>query len=229
MDISNKLSEIEQLVPRCYNKKEIAQEVQELISDPNHEAEWEQVLGLANIIKQGRFSVPQYIKAIRFVSYRMAGRTQKDAYRIVFPDRYNALIAKGYPEKDINSVISSYARSKLVIMIQEQAAIPTWILNQDVYQEAINTQREIMLNPRAGSMARVTAAKCLIENLKQPEKQELQLNIGVTNDTIAELRNTTRQLAELQAKLISSGSKTAQDVLDTDIVEADYEPKEENS
>lgn len=159
----------------------------------------------------------------------MAGRTQKDAFRIVFPDRYNALIAKGYPEKDINSVISSYARSKLVIMIQEQAAIPTWILNQDVYQEAINTQREIMLNPRAGSMARVTAAKCLIENLKQPEKQELQLNIGVTNDTIAELRNTTRQLAELQAKLISSGSKTAQDVLDTNIVEAEYEPKEENS
>lgn len=78
-------------------------------------------------------------------------------------------------------------------------------------------------------MARVTAAKCLIENLKQPEKQELQLNIGVTNDTIAELRNTTRQLAELQSKLISSGSKTAQDVLNTNIIEAEYESKEENS
>ena len=159
----------------------------------------------------------------------MAGRTQKDACRIVFPDRYNAVVAKGYPDKDINSVISSYSKSKLVILIQEQAAIPTWILNQDIYQEAINTQREIMLNPKAGAMARVTAAKCLIENLKQPEKQELQLNIGVTNDTIAELRNTTRQLAELQSKLISSGSKTAQDVLDTNIIEAEYESKEENS
>ena len=43
------------------------------------------------------------------------------------------------------------------------------------------------------------------------------------------LRNTTRQLAELQSKLISSGSKTAQDVLDTNIIEAEYESKEENS
>lgn len=146
-------------------QKEIAQAVEDLINDPNHEAEWEQVLGLANIIKQGKYSVPQYIRAIRFVSYRMAGRTQKDAFRIVFPDRYNALVAKGYPDKDINSVISSYSKSKLVILIQEQAAIPTWILNQDIYQEAINTQREIMLNPKAGAMARVTAAKCLIENL----------------------------------------------------------------
>jgi hypothetical protein len=160
------------------------------------------------ILKEGRFKTEDYLHAVAYVSYKLMGYTNREAYMRTFPNRYQILVAKGTAEKDIAAYVTAYNKNKLVNLILEQTLIPTWVLNQDVYQKAINTQLELMLNAKSEKV-RADAANSILTHLKRPEKQQVELNIGVKETSgMVELKDMLTALAEKQQQMISGGVTT---------------------
>lgn len=138
-----------------------------------------------------------------FVSYKVMGKTNNDAYKLTFPDRYQSMVAAGKPQKDIASMITAYNKGVLVTKIMERAIIPTWILNQDMFQAAIQTQYELMTDVQVSDKVRCEAANSLLTHLKKPEvhKSELKIDIAV-NDGMAALEENLRRMSQAQLNLI---------------------------
>lgn len=210
-------------------KGSVSDEVRTLLNDvmadkDTRDAVCENLIGFTNVLSQGKFKLDAYINAVKYVSYKAMGDTNKTAYSKTFPAKITDFKQRGMLEKDINSLITAYNKSKLVTLLYEQTMIPTYILNQDVFQEAINTQREIMLNTSYSAMARTAAARSLMDILKPPEtkKMELDVNINGTSDILADLRKTTEDLAKAQIESLNNG-KSIVDILNAPIIEdAEY-------
>lgn len=104
--------------------------------------------------------------------------------------------------------MSAYAKGKLVTAILEQAAIPTWLLNADHFQSAINVQVDLMNNAKS-EMVKFQAANSLLTHLKRPETKDVNINIGVKDDDGLQALNAMMlDLAERQKALIESGAST---------------------
>ena len=178
-----------------------------------------------DVLQEGKYKLEDYLNAIKYVSFKLMNKTNRDAYRLTFPDRFKRMKESGNAEKDIDSVISAYNRNKLVNKIYEKTIIPSWILNQDAYQEAINTQVRLM---RTASSERVQAmaADSILNHLKRPENiTQTQLNINVgTGSFIDELQKNLINLAQSQKELIKSGVST-KEIAEQRII-VDVEPEE---
>lgn len=178
-----------------------------------------------DVLQEGKYKLEDYLNAIKYVSFKLMNKTNRDAYRFTFPDRFKRMKESGNAEKDIDSVISAYNRNKLVNKIYEKTIIPSWILNQDAYQEAINTQVRLM---RTASSERVQAmaADSILNHLKRPENiTQAQLNINVgTGSFIDELQKNLINLAQSQKELIKSGVST-KEIAEQRII-VDVEPEE---
>ena len=168
----------------------------------------ENFLSYVNVLKEGKFKAADYVSAVKYVSYKLMGYTNQESYSKAHVDRYTKLIARGATEKEISAYVSIYNKGKLVNLIMEQSVIPSWILNQDVYQDAINEQARLMLNARS-EMVRMQAANSILTHLKKPEKHEVELNIGVKEHSgLNDMKNMLADLAQKQRDLIEGGSTT---------------------
>jgi hypothetical protein len=163
----------------------------------------ENFISFSQVLMEGRFRLGDYVQAVMYVSYKVMGKNNIDAYRLTFPDRHAAMIASGKVQKDIASMVTAYNKGVLVTKIMERAIIPTWILNQDMFQAALQTQFEIMTDPDINSRDRTAAANSLLTHLKKPEvhKSELKIDIAV-NDGMASLEKQLRDLSQKQLNLI---------------------------
>ncbi len=163
----------------------------------------ENFISFSQVLMEGKFRLGDYVQAVMFVSYKVMGKTNLDAYRLTFPDRYKSMVDAGKPQKDIASMITAYNKGVLVTKIMERAIIPTWILNQDMFQAALQTQFEIMTDPDINSRDRTAAANSLLTHLKKPEvhKSELKIDIAV-NDGMAAMEKSLRELSLKQLNMI---------------------------
>lgn len=179
-------------------------------------------VGYSHVLRgEGRFKTEDYLNAVQYVSYKLMGNTNKEAYIKTFPDRYKRLLAQGTADKDINGMISAYHRGKLVNLIMEQSLVPTWVLNQDIYQEAINTQARLMRTANSEKV-QMEAANSLLTHLKKPEKTDFQLSIKTEDSSgMNELKESLKQLAQTQRELIESGVSPKQ-IAAQPLVEGDY-------
>jgi phosphopantetheine adenylyltransferase len=177
----------------------------------------ENLLGFSDVMQLGRYGMTEYLNAVKFVSYKLLGDSNTIAYAKVFPDRYQRLVDKNTPMKTISSFSTTYNKGALVHKILERTLVPVHILNMDIHQEAINIQAELMRDAKSETV-RQKAAECLIMQLKAPEAAKIEIDVNYSNDSIDELRETTRALAQQQLKLIQSGAVTAQAVAHSDII-----------
>ena len=141
----------------------------------------ENFISFSQVLMEGKFRLGDYVQAVMYVSYKVMGKNNIDAYRLTFPDRHSAMVAAGKPQKDIASMVTAYNKGVLVSKVMERAIIPSWILNQDMFQAAIQTQYEIMTDPDINARDRTAAANSLLTHLKKPEvhKSELKIDIAV--------------------------------------------------
>ena len=141
------------------------------------------------------------------------GKSNLDSYKATFPERYQQMVADGRQPKDIASYVAAYNKGKLVNLVYERAMIPTWVLNQDMFQSALNTQYEIMNDVNVSDKVRVEAANSILTHLKKPEanKAELKIEIGM-NDGMAALEKRLAEMAEVQQRTIEGRMMTAQEV-----------------
>jgi hypothetical protein len=165
-------------------------------------------ISYTSVLKEGKYKLEDYLNAVTYVSFKLMGYTNKDSYSRTFPQRYQNLIAKGASDKDISAYVAAFNKGKLVNLILEQTLVPTWVMNQDIYQKAITVQAELMLTARSEKV-RADAANSLLTHLKRPEKKEVELSIGMAETSgMKELREMLTSLAEQQQELIEKGVST---------------------
>lgn len=196
-------------------KKSVSQElidqVNQTLSDPEmFEAYRDNLLSYTRVMADGRFKVSEYVNAVKYVSHKLMGATNIEAYTKTFPDKYNRFVANGVQAKDIASYVTAYNKSKLVNLIFEQTLIPIHVLNQDLVQQALNQQAYLMIHAKSEKV-QTDAANSLLTHLKMPEKTKVELDVNIKEDSsIAALRRATMELAQQQRLAMGAGAMTAQ-------------------
>ena len=203
-------------------KQSVVDQINKIMDDPEmHETYREHLLSYMSVLEDGRFKLTDYISAVKYCSLRLAGATQNDAFMRTFPDRYQRFVDNNTASKDIASYVTSYNKSKLVNIIMEQSRIPTWVLNQDLFQKAINVQAELMMTSSSDKV-RSDAANSLMIHLKPPETFKVELDVGQKQvDAIAELNKTLMKLSSQQQGLIHAGVSDARTVAESRIIEGE--------
>lgn len=193
--------------------QEVMDGVNALLADPNlAEAYRERMVGHTSVLREGKFKLESYLGAVKFVTQKMMNKSDIDAYIATFPVKYQDFVNRGVSQKDISSYVSAFKKSKLVTLIMEQALIPAWVGNQDMYQQALNAQFDLGMN--AGSeKVRVEALNSVLTQLKQPEKTKITLDISEeVGDVMGAVRKQMQELAAESQRYIQSGLGTAKDV-----------------
>lgn len=189
--------------------QEFTDKVNQIVSDPE-EAELvrNNFVSYTSVLKEGKFRTEDYLNAVTYVSFKLMGYNSFDSYVKTFEDRYTAMVAAGKSRKEISSYVTHYNRNQLVNLILEQSLVPSWVLNQDAFQKAINTQVDIMTNSNS-DIARTQAANSLMTHLKRPEPKNLQLQVNVSeSQAMLDLKSALSELAKKQIDAIESGTPT---------------------
>lgn len=206
--------------------QELMDSINKTLSDPDmFETYRENLLSYASVMADGRFKMESYVSAVKYVSHKLMGASNIAAYIKTFPDKYQDFINRGIETKDIASYVTAYNKSKLVNLIMEQTLIPSYVLNQDLYQKALNVQAELMLTAKSEKV-RSDAANSLLTQLKMPEVNKVQLDVNVKEDgSIAALRESTLELVRQQKLMVQAGAMNAQEVAHSKLV-IDVESRE---
>lgn len=189
------------------------------------EAFKENFVSYLSVLKDGKYKMDDYINAVRFVTSKLLGNSDIDAYIATFPDRYDRL-AEEYKEKGLEfkkdcaaPYASMYKKNKLVMAIYEQTIIPSHVLNAPMFQETLETLVTILKNSRS-DMARVSAANAILQHTKQPETKNIKLDLGIeTGNMIEDLRKATEQLSLAQQNSIQNGI-SVKEIAESNIIEA---------
>lgn len=206
--------------------QELLDQINKTLSDPDmFEVYRDNLLSYTQVMKDGKFKVSQYVDAVKYVSHKLMGCTNIDAYVKTFPDKYQRFINQGVNSKDIASYVTAYNKSKLVNLIFEQTMIPSYVLNQDLYQKALNVQAELMVNAKSEKV-RSDAANSLLTHLKMPETQKIELDIGMKEDSsVQALRESTMELVRQQRMMLQAGAMNAQEIAHSKLI-VDVEARE---
>lgn len=192
-------------------KRNISQQVVDRlnrsITDPEIADEVkENFIGYISVMQNGKFKIDSYLSAVKYVSYKLQGDSNVDSYAKTFPNRFQALKAKGYDAEKIGNCVRSYNKTKLVNLIFEQTMVPSWVLNHDVYQKAINAQAYLMTHSES-DYVRTQAANSILTHLAKPKEVQPLLNINMgENSGLNELKDMLGELAKKQMDLIGSGA-----------------------
>lgn len=195
-------------------------EVNKLLTDP--ELEYclvDNLISYTSVMREGKFKLTDYVAAVKFVSYKLTGNTDKDAFKKTFPKRFKKYTNNGLSPKEISSYISAYKNNKLVTGIYAQTLVPIHVANAHIMQQAINTQYMIMQDSEVSPKVRSEAANSLMTHLKAPESKKIELDIGITqSNSIDDLRIVMGQFADVQQKAIAQGTSTATDIAHSNIL-----------
>lgn len=191
------------------------------------EAFRQNLIGWCSVLEDQNFRLPDYINAVRYVSYQAMGCTNQKAWVKTFPERYQRLVDLGKVTDEDNmtlrGTVSVYNKGKIVNAVRQQSIIPTWILNNDVQQQAINRLAHLMMSAKS-EMAQVNAATTLLTHLKMPETVTMQLDVQVKeDDSIQQLRGALSELALKQREAIELGITNAKETAEAKIIDVDYE------
>lgn len=206
--------------------QQLVDQVNSVLSDPNlYEAYRDNLVSYTSVMADGKFRLENYIEAVKYVTHKLLGCTNIEAYMKTFPAKYANFVATNVSSKDIASYVCAYNKGKLVNLIMAQTLVPSYVLNQDLYQRALNVQADLMISAKSEKV-RSDAAAHLMNALKMPEVVKVELDVGVKEDSaIAQLRQTTLELSRQQRLAIEAGAmnaeQTAHSKLVIDMGEAD--------
>jgi predicted ester cyclase len=208
------IEQFKQALPEKVRKsvnQDLIDQVNATLSEPEmYESYRDNLMSYTKVMADGRFKVQEYIAAVKYVSHKLMGCTNIEGYSKTFPDKIQRFALQGVIAKDIASYVTAYNKSKLVNLIYEQTLIPSYVLNQDLYQKALNVQANLMVDVSVSPKVRTDAANSLLTHLKMPEVKKVELDIAVREDSsIAALRRATLELVAEQRLAVQAGQTTA--------------------
>jgi len=216
---------LKQAVPKSLKNsvtEEMVKRVNDITTDPMlRESFRDNLLSYTGVLQDGKYKVEDYINAVKYVSYKLLGATNSEAYQKTFPDRFKRLVDEGADGKTISAYSTAYNKNKLVNKIMEQTLVPSYVLNADLYQRALNVQADLMMTARSEKV-RSDAANSLMTALKMPETAKVQMDINVKEDkSIDELRRTTMELVAQQRMAMQSGAMKPVEIAHSQIIKPD--------
>lgn len=221
------IDELRQSLPDTIRKSvndEVLNNINQVISDPAFYQQYrENLLSYGHVLKEGKWKISSYVDAVRYVSFKLMGLNNQDAYIKTFPGRYQYFLQKGTSAKDIASYVHSYHNNKLVNLILEQAMIPVHILGRDLFWKAVTTQAELM-QTATSEKVRSDAANSIMSHLRPPETKKVELDVTAKDDgTLDALRRAVSGLVELQGQAIRNGVQTAGQIAGGRLIEGEVE------
>ena len=207
------LDQLKEALPsplKTFASQELATKIDNIAKDPYYADQIkENFISYTNVLQEGKYKMDDYLHAIAYVSFKLMGYSNQDAYFRTFPDRHASLLAQGKSLKEMSSYVAAYHKGKLVNRIMEQSIIPSWVLNQDAYQAAINKNVQLMHSAKSEKV-QAMAADSLLKHLTKPESSQNPLiNIDMRqNSGLDELKEALTSLAQKQKELIESGVDT---------------------
>lgn len=202
-----KLEDLSAALPnglRSYASNSLLDKVNNAANDPVvAEQIRENFVSYTSVMREGRHKMDDYLNAVTYVTYKLMGKKNEEAYRATFPARAARLDREG---KQISPYVHAYSQNILVNRIMEQTLVPVWVLNRDIHQKAINKLASLM-NTANSEKVQCDAANSLLTHLSKPKDNiGNQVNISVNEDSgINVLKATLLDLAETQRNLITSG------------------------
>lgn len=191
--------------------QEMIDQLNNLSKDPE-EARYirDNFINFSKILQEGKFKVGDYVHAVMYVSHKIMGKGNLEAYKATFPDRYQGMVDSGKATKDIHSIVSAYNKGILVNKVMQSAIIPSWILNQDKYQTAIQVLYDLATDVSVSNKVRADSAIGLITHLKRPEdnKAELKIDIAINNG-LSSLEQSISEMSRRQLNIIQSDPNTS--------------------
>jgi len=190
----------------------------------------ENLLSHSEILMEGKFSLQQYVNAVKYISFRILGNTQRKAFERTFPEKITEWLATGVPDSSISAYVNAFNKSKLVVRLYTVTLVPFHILNQPYRQEALLTQVALMRNAKS-EMVRHKAAESVMTSLAPPEGVPVELSVKVKETTeTQELKAAMLNLAQAQRDLIQNGlsvnvvaqSKVVSISSDADALDGDF-------
>ncbi len=227
---------VKKIAPRSvrpYVNQELIDRLNSFISDPIiAETFRDSFMSCMDVFKVGKFKFEDYVNATKFVSCKLLGYTNQEAYAATFPERYAHF--KRYYSGDklfmLDKYCQRYGKSKIVSKIFEQTLIPTHILNAPLYQEAINELAKMVRDPNVKGMVKVKACEALLSATKAPEELKAKLTIGIEeSDTLSDLRELTEQLASQFKGALESGTTSLSEIVTARIVKQELDQLPEES
>lgn len=201
--------------------QQFVDQINNIVTDPIiAEQVRENFISYTKVLQEGKFKTEDYLHAVTYVSFKLMGYSNQDSYFRTFPQRHQALVARGTSAKDIAAYVSAYNKGKLVNLILEQSLVPSWVLNQDAYQKAINTQVKLMQNAQS-EMVKTQAANSLLTHLTKPKEVGPLINFDMReNSGMNELRDLLGKVASKQQEAIRNGTST-KDIANQAIIEGE--------
>lgn len=218
------LNQVKEALPTNFRNnisQDMVNQLNALSTDP-HEARIirDNVISFAQVLQEGRFKFGEYVRAAMYVSYKLMGHSNLESYKKTFPDRYADMVKTNKLSKDIASIVSAYNKGLIVTKITERSIIPSWVLNQDIFQKALETQHDIMIDNSAPFRDRVAAANSLLVILKKPDTIKTELEVTVKNeDGMQALEERLNALSKKQLEILNMDpNMTAQDIAEMALV-----------
>lgn len=181
------------------------------------------LLSYTSVMADGKYKIGDYVNAVKYISFKLMGDTNIAAYTKTFPDRYQRLLDEQAEDKTIASYATAYNKTQLVQKIFGQTITPSYILNADLYQKALNRQAYLMTNATSEKV-QSDAANSLLTHLKMPETTKIELDVSVKEDkSINELREATLLLAKQQRAMIEAGAMNAREIAHSVVIVGESE------
>lgn len=210
------VEEIKNAVPSQHKGKitaEFVADFNKLIDDPDYgEVYGRNIVSFTNVLSEGKFKLTDYFNAVAFVSHKMLGLTNLDAYGKVFPDKLKRLLNTYNDMKILHTYASEYNNNKLVTLVTQQTIMPDFIVYASIRHKAIRTQAELLnhKNPHVQQKA----ADSLLNHLKPPVEAKMSIDIGAKDTgVIADLANALSNLSNQQRGMIIDGSVDAKEII----------------
>jgi hypothetical protein len=174
-----------------------------------------------NVLSKGKYKMEDYINAVKYVSFKLLGYSNIDAYIATFPERYERLKAEG--QTQIEAFVSMYNKNKLVMQIYEQTIVPSYVLNAPMHQQALNTLASMIADDNVRGMTKVKACEAILQYTKQPDVVKGELTIGIEqSDTISDLREIVENLADTHRVLLEKKGMTLKEIAEGSIIDTEY-------
>lgn len=198
---------------------EIVDSINAVCTDPMFAENFaENLLTYTSVLDDGRYKLSDYVSAVKYVSCKLLNKSDRVAYSIALPERFERMLSAGYTDKEISSYVSAYKSGKLVQGILTQTMTPSYVLNMGLYQEGINKLASLMRSADSERVQMESADK-LLNYIKPPETSIISIDVGTrNNDAIKDLENSMAALVAQQKQMLEDKSMTVGDMAKSKLV-----------
>ena len=216
------IEDVKESLPPSLRKsvtQEFVDKLNNLQSDPGfYEHYMDSIITHETVLKGGRYKFTDYLNAVEYVSRKLMGKSNFQAYQETFPDRVTNYINNGISNNQIHAYVSAYNSNKLVTSILEQSMIPIHISHQHIFFKAIAKQVAIMDNPDVSFKVQSDTAHNLAVLLAPPKDSKVQVDIGFKSNGLDELNETLSKLVDIQINAIENRTCTAGNIAEQKLI-----------